>query len=101
MATGASAVGFRRGQFEPLPSGPGVTLDDWIDWAMVTVGIRTRSEGVTLGAIRMPVMLPPAANPSGPGPGCTPGFEMGEAAAVPAPTPDPPALIDQPPPGRA
>jgi len=69
-ATGASAIGLRRGAIEPPPSGPGATLDDWIDWALVTVGIRTRP-AVTAGMVTPPRMM------------------MGEADAVLTPSPVP------------
>jgi hypothetical protein len=40
-STALAAVGLGRGPNIPIPSGPGVTLDDWIDWAMIKVGLRT------------------------------------------------------------
>ncbi len=37
----------------PAPSGPGVTLADWKDWALVALGLKTYPQ-VTFGVICMP-----------------------------------------------
>jgi hypothetical protein len=37
---GLTAKGIGKRRIDPIPSGPGVTWDDRIDWALVTLGIR-------------------------------------------------------------
>jgi hypothetical protein len=37
-----------REPFEPPPMGPGVTLNDWVDWVLTTIGLRQR---VVMGRI--------------------------------------------------
>jgi hypothetical protein len=41
-AVWAYAKGTRPGAIPPPPTGPGVTLSDWSDWALVVVGLRSR-----------------------------------------------------------
>jgi hypothetical protein len=40
-STALNAVGLGRGPDLPPPSGPGVSINDWINWAMIKVGLRT------------------------------------------------------------
>jgi hypothetical protein len=91
MVTGVAAMGFGSRRADPFPSGPGVTWDDRIDWALVTLGLRSRPQ-VTAGKICLPPQLVPAPAPNG----TTPVFptsadlETLSATPLPMPTPTPP-----------
>jgi len=53
LLAGVASAGISRRPIEPFPTGPGVTWDDQIDWALVTLGLRKVSAAtrgrVTLG----------------------------------------------------
>jgi hypothetical protein len=49
-STVLAAVGLGSGSNIPAPSGPGVSLDDWIDWAMIKVGLR-KPHGMVMGKL--------------------------------------------------
>ncbi len=53
LAMGASAAGLRGRDLSGPPWGPGVTMDDWVDWALVTIGVRQPQLPV-IGLILMP-----------------------------------------------
>jgi hypothetical protein len=44
VVAGVTAKGIGKKRIEPFPSGPGVTWDDRVDWALVTLGIRQRRQ---------------------------------------------------------
>jgi hypothetical protein len=44
VVAGVTAKGFGNGRIDPFPTGPGVTWDDRIDWALVTLGVRKRPQ---------------------------------------------------------
>lgn len=56
VVAGLSARTFGSGRHEPFPTGPGVTWDDQLDWALVTLGIRSRRI-TTRGRICLPPEL--------------------------------------------
>jgi hypothetical protein len=58
LARGSGGSGLRM-HWEPPPSGPGVTLADWSDWALDVLGIRTRP--MTMGFICVPTVPTPSA----------------------------------------
>jgi hypothetical protein len=68
-ATSVVAASLSRRSVEPPPSGPGVMLDDWADWAMVTLGIRGPRPLSTRGMVLLgePAMIRPVP-PTLPGP---------------------------------
>jgi hypothetical protein len=49
------ARGDDRPLLPPIPSGPGVTLSDWTDWAYLVLGMKPTSR-VTMG---IPCIVPP------------------------------------------
>ena len=49
------ARGVDRPALHPVPTGPGVTFSDWVDWASLMLGMRQPSR-VTMG---MPCIVPP------------------------------------------
>jgi hypothetical protein len=53
LVAGVAARGLGHRQFEPFPSGPGVTWDDRLDWALVALGLKTRPR-VVAGMICIP-----------------------------------------------
>jgi len=59
--------------FTPPPTGPGVTLRDWRDWALESIGWFPRRGGVVMGeapALPSPPTSPPAAVPTTGGSTC-------------------------------
>jgi hypothetical protein len=57
LFTGAAslrAAASGRGSFSPPPSGPGVTLQEWIDWALVSVGLRQKPQLLMGGICPLP-----------------------------------------------
>ncbi len=44
VVAGLSARGWSYKQIDPFPTGPGVTWDDRVDWALVALGLRKRPE---------------------------------------------------------
>ena len=79
-STGLASVGLGASPDNPMPSGPSATFNDWVDWAMIRLGLRKPRPLMTLGRISMPRIG-------------TPGVPlMGEPAAVP-PAPAPPAPV--------
>ena len=65
--------------FTPPPSGPGVTLRDWKDWALESVGWLPRRGGYTVGAVRLYPTSPTSASPApteDEGETCKPEFEL-------------------------
>jgi len=67
-------------EFTPPPTGPGVTLRDWRDWALESVGWLTRGGGVTRGEMAITPITPP------PPPAAVPGAG---GSTCPAPPPGP------------
>ncbi len=89
MVAGVSAMAFGSRRADPFPSGPGVTWDDRIDWALVTLGIRPRPQ-VTGGAICLPPNLVPAPAPNGTTAVFPTPADLEILSATPLPTPTPP-----------
>jgi hypothetical protein len=61
LFTGAAslrAASAGRGSLSPPPSGPGVTVQDWIDWALVSLGLRQRPQHHMGGICPMPALDP-------------------------------------------
>jgi hypothetical protein len=72
---GVTAKGFTSRRIDPFPTGPGATWNDRIDWALVTLGLRTPAPSVTMGemlpvSLGTPAPLPPSATPGGSAPVC-------------------------------
>ena len=49
-STALAAVGLGAGPNIPAPSGSGMSIDDWIDWAMIKVGLR-KPHGIVVGKL--------------------------------------------------
>ena len=82
-ASGLTALGFsRRNIAPPRPTWAGSTFDDWIDWGLVSIGVRAPRGSVTMGAICAPPIMPPTTS----GTLVTP--IMGEMDGVLPPMPD-------------
>jgi hypothetical protein len=57
---GVTAMGMSKRQIDPMPTGPNVTWDDRIDWALVTLGVRQRAfvKGGLVIDIKYEVVIP-------------------------------------------
>jgi hypothetical protein len=82
--------GGRLGSLPAAPTGRGVTLSDWADWAASALGLKAsgRRAGVTMGLPVDPVRPPTALNPGAVVPGSLPAGnppDVGPAPGDPGP----------------
>lgn len=78
-AVWAYAKGVRPSAIPAPPTGPGVTLSDWSDWALDVVGFRRPPSRCVMGSLA-PIRTPPPAAPSLSG---VPGVVRGECTFDP------------------
>jgi hypothetical protein len=52
LRTASSAA--TRGSIPPMPSGPSVTFQDWVDWALISLGLKQRPQLVMGKICRIP-----------------------------------------------
>jgi hypothetical protein len=90
---GVTAKGMGEKPVEPFPTGPGTTWDDRIDWALITLGLKTPPPPVptmTMGSPMPIVMGEPSAIPNltipNPGDSSTPVCPADEPISRPIPT---------------
>jgi hypothetical protein len=92
LVAGAAAMGFGTRRADPFPTGPGTTWGHRLDWALITMGFRSRPQ-VTAGMICLPPSLPTPA----PAPGAKPAFpspdDLKTLSTKPLPTPEPPFIL--------
>jgi hypothetical protein len=62
---GVTAMGMSKREIEPMPSGPGVTWDDRIDWALITLGLRQRPVPTAGFMVLPPSLLTPSSSSGG------------------------------------
>ncbi|HEV3120552.1 MAG TPA: hypothetical protein VGY53_01550, partial [Isosphaeraceae bacterium] len=57
----AASSAVARGSIPPMPSGPSVTFQDWVDWALISLGLKQRPQFIMGAVCPMP---PPDTNVS-------------------------------------